>query len=229
MNRTTIWAGIAVAALFTAPAFAMPSAHKMDLPQQESKDASMGHADHCGLPTGEGAITAIDVAKSKVKIAHEPITSIGWSAMTMEFGALKPVDLAAFAVGDKVHFLLAPQKDKSYRIAAICVLDADESAHEACMNSMHESAMKVAAGSGKSCSMKMDGMDHEKMEGMDHKSHSMIDREPIVLAHGDESDDDHCKDHEDDEDESGDGHDHDGDDDDDRHDCDDDGDDGKRA
>lgn len=228
MNRVLILSAFTAAALFGAPAFAMPSGHKMDHPAQEPKDASMDHADHCGLPMGEGVVTAVDVAKSKVKISHQRIAAIGWSAMTMEFGALKPVDLAAFAVGDKVHFLLAAQKDKSWRIAALCALDAGKSAHEACMKSMHKAAMKVADEVGTSCDMKMDGMEHAKMEGMDHKSHSMIDREPIVLAHGDESDDDPCKDHEDHEDKSGDDHVHDSNGEE-HDDCDDDGDEGERA
>lgn len=233
MNRPLLMSAAFALALGGASAFAMPSGHKMDHPTTEPADA-MEHADHCGMPMGEGAITALDVAKAKVKISHKPITSIGWSAMTMEFGVLKPVDLAAFGAGDKVHFLLVPQKDKSYRIAAICALDAENGAHDACMNSMHESAMKIAAASGKSCDMKMDGMDHEKMEGMDHNSHSMIDSESILLAHGDESDDDHRKDHKDHGSESDDGHDHDGDskaddkDHDDGHDCEGEGEDGER-
>jgi Cu/Ag efflux protein CusF len=220
-------------ALAGAPAFAMSSGHKMDHPTTEPAGA-MEHADNCGMPMGEGEITALDVAKAKVKISHKPITSIGWSAMTMEFGVLKSVDLAAFGAGDKVHFLLVPQKDKSYRIAAICALDAENGAHDACMNSMHKLAMKIAAASGKSCDMKMDGTDHEKMEGMDHNGHSMIDRESIVLAHGGESNDDHCKDHKDHGGESDDGHDHDGNgeaddkDHDDGHDCEDEGENGER-
>lgn len=34
---------------------------------------AMNHADHCGLPSGEGAIAALDVAKARVAIAHEPV------------------------------------------------------------------------------------------------------------------------------------------------------------
>lgn len=172
MNRTMILSACAAAALVGAPANAMPAGHKMDHPAQEPKDATMDHADHCGLPMGEGAITALDVAKSRVKISHQPIAELSWPAMDMELGVLKPVDLAAFAVGDKVHFLLAPQKDKSHRVAALCALDAEESAHEACMKSMHEAAMKAAAASGKRCDMKIDDMDHKKMPGMDHEDHS---------------------------------------------------------
>lgn len=232
MSHNLRLSAFATAALLAAPAFAMPAGHKMDNPAQEPKDAFMDHADHCGLPVGEGVVTAVDVAKSKVKISHQPIATIGWSAMTMEFGIVKPVDLAAFATGDKVHFLLAAQKDKSYRIAALCALDAEKSAHEACMKSMHEAAMTVSAETGKSCDMNMDGMDHENMPGMDHKDHSAIDVKPIVLAsHPDETDEERCKDHEDHDGMTGDGHDHDGDGDSDGddhggHDCDDEGDDG---
>lgn len=161
MNRTIILSTIA-AALVCAPAFAMPSSHKKDHPATEPAGA-MDHSDHCGMPMGEGAITALDVAKSKVKISHGAISSIGWPAMTMEFQVLKLVDLAAFGEGDTVHFLLVPQKDISYRIAAMCALDAEKAAHDACMKSMHEAAMKSAAASGKRCDLEMDDTDEMKM------------------------------------------------------------------
>ena len=98
MNRPLLMSAAFALALAGAPAFAMPSGHKMDHPTTEPAGA-MEHADHCGMPMGEGEITALDVAKAKVKISHKPITSIGWSAMTMEFGVLKSVDLAAFGAG----------------------------------------------------------------------------------------------------------------------------------
>ena len=204
MTRTFLISASVAIAFGGASAFAMPAGHKMDHPMDMSKDAPMNHADTCGMPMAEGVINALDVARSKVKIAHEPIASIGWPAMNMEFAVLKPVDLAAFDQGDEVHFLLAPQKDKSYRVAAMCAADAEKSAHEACMKSMHEAAMKLAAQSGKPCDMKMDD---GQMPGMDHKEHSSLGAAAIELAHGDETDDEHCKDHKD----HGDGHDHDGD------------------
>jgi hypothetical protein len=79
----------------------------------------------------------------------------------MDFAVSKPVDLAAFSAGEQVHFMLKAEKDKSYSIAMMCSLDADEGTHEACMAKMHDIAMKTAENAGISCPMgEMDGMQH---------------------------------------------------------------------
>jgi Cu/Ag efflux protein CusF len=149
-----------------APAFALEAG---------SSASAMQHTDHCGLPMGEGTVTALDVKTSKARIDHRPIAELDWDAMTMDFKASKGVDLSAFAAGDRVHFLLAEdEKSKSYRIEAMCSLDAPEGLHDACMGKMHETAMSAAEASGKPCAMEgmdhgtMPGMDHGNMKGMDH-------------------------------------------------------------
>ena len=109
---TTVAALFAGAAL--SPAFAAEEKTQMD------QSAMMTSMDHCGLPMGEGVINALDVQKSKVNVTHKPIESIGWPEMKMDFTVLKPIDLAAFATGERVHFLLKAEKDKSYSIAAMC-------------------------------------------------------------------------------------------------------------
>lgn len=153
----------AILALLAAPVHAAPDQSDMD-PSAKIAGEAMDHGDHCGMPTGEGVINAFDVRKSKVDLTHEPIESIGWPEMRMQFSVLKPVDLSAFAVGERVHFMLKAEKDKSYSIAMMCSLDADEGTHEACMTKMHDVAMKSAADVGVACPMgEMDGM-----KGMDH-------------------------------------------------------------
>lgn len=150
---------LAAAVVFAAsPAFAL---------EGDSSAATMQHSDHCGLPMGEGTVTALDVKASNATIDHTPIAALNWDAMTMDFKAAKGVDLSAFAAGDRVHFLLSEDtKSKSYRIEAMCSLDAPEGLHDACMSKMHETAMSIATSSGKSCDM--GGMDHGAMKGMDH-------------------------------------------------------------
>jgi Cu/Ag efflux protein CusF len=137
--------------------------------------AAMDHSGACGLPMGEGKVAGLDVQASKVTLDHGPIAALGWDAMTMDFKAAKGIDLSAFAEGDRVHFLFVEDpKSASYRIEAICALDASEGLHEACMGKMHETAMAMAAKSGKACAMggmdhgSMPGMDHGAMKGMDH-------------------------------------------------------------
>lgn len=135
--------------------------------QMEPAKASGAAIEHCGLPMGEGVIGAVDVAKSRATIAHKAIPALGWDEMTMGFAVEKTVDLAAFAAGDRVHFLLTPdkkpksQKIISQNIVAMCAADADAGAHEACMGAMHQTAMKIADAAGAPCAM--EGMDHGAM------------------------------------------------------------------
>jgi len=168
---------LAAAIVFAAaPAFALES---------EPNAASMHHSDHCGLPMGEGTVTALDVKASKATIDHAPIAALNWDAMTMGFQAAKGIDLSAFAAGDRVHFLLAEgTKSKSYRIEAMCALDVSEGLHQACMGKMNETAMALAKSSGKSCNM--DAMDHGAMPGMDHAGMKGMDHGNMDdMKHGD--------------------------------------------
>lgn len=138
-------------------------------PHPEMDHKSDHQMDLCGMPSGEGVINALDVKKSKISISHKAIASIGYEAMTMDFAVLKPVDLTAYAKGERVHFLLKKGKENSYSIAAMCSLDIDEGAQSACMAQMHNVAMTAADDAGQPCSMEdMGGMDHGSMPGMDH-------------------------------------------------------------
>lgn len=175
---------ILAAALFaTAPAFASepttksahPPGHQMEPAGDESAKA-MDHSDHCGLPMGDGVISAVDVAKSRATINHKPIPALGWGEMTMAFAIDKTVDLSAFAAGERVHFLLAPDKKaKTQKIAAMCAAEAEAGAHKACMAAMHKAAMKIAGDADKPCAM--EGMDHGAMDhrSMDHGSRKKDD------------------------------------------------------
>ena len=168
---------LAAAVVFAAsPAFAL---------EGDSSAAVMQHSDHCVLPIGEGTLAGLDVKASKATIDHAPIAALNWDAMTMDFKAAKGIDLSAFAAGDRVHFLLTEDaKSKSYGIEAMCSLDAPKGLHDTCMGKMHETAMALAAASGKSCDM--GGMDHGAMPGMDHTGMKGMDHGNMDhLKHGD--------------------------------------------
>lgn len=138
------------AALFGAASLAPALAHN---------HGEMNHEDHCaGMPMGEGVVNAVNVKKSQINISHGPIKAIGWGEMTMDFSAAKKIDLSGFAAGEKVHFLLE-EKKKKWTIAAICSMDVEDGAHEACMQSMHKAAMKIAEKSGAPM-CKMHGKEH---------------------------------------------------------------------
>lgn len=55
---------------------------------------------------GVGVVQSVDTANGKVTIAHEPIESLGWPAMTMAFSVAQPEVLANVTSGQHVAFTL---------------------------------------------------------------------------------------------------------------------------
>ena len=53
---------------------------------------------------GVGTVTAVDSAKGKVTIAHGPIQTMKWPAMTMAFGVKDKALLDKLSTGKKVEF-----------------------------------------------------------------------------------------------------------------------------
>ena len=59
---------------------------------------------------GTGKVVAVDRAKLRIKLAHEPIKSLGWSAMMMDFSVVKASLLDGLKEGDTVQFELGKTK-----------------------------------------------------------------------------------------------------------------------
>ena len=59
---------------------------------------------------GTGKVVSVDRAKSKIKMAHEPIKSLGWSAMMMDFKVANAALLDGLKEGDAVQFELGKIK-----------------------------------------------------------------------------------------------------------------------
>ncbi|MDE2309278.1 MAG: copper-binding protein [Betaproteobacteria bacterium] len=55
---------------------------------------------------GTGKVVSVDRKKSRVRLAHEPIESLGWSGMTMDFSVAKASLLDGLRAGDTVKFEL---------------------------------------------------------------------------------------------------------------------------
>ncbi len=53
---------------------------------------------------GTGKVVSVDRAKLRIKLAHEPIKSLGWSAMLMDFSVAKASLLDGLKEGDAVQF-----------------------------------------------------------------------------------------------------------------------------
>ena len=74
-----------------------------------------GHAD----AHGTGTITAINAAQHRVGLQHEPIPSIGWPAMSMEFAVAPSVNLQTVQPGSRVNFSIEKGPDGMYVIQSI--------------------------------------------------------------------------------------------------------------
>ncbi|HET7062057.1 MAG TPA: copper-binding protein [Nitrosospira sp.] len=74
-----------------------------------------------GLGRGEDATThrttavvkSVDTANGKVKLAHEPVRSLNWPAMTMNFSVKEPALFDKLTVGKKVEVEFVQQGSNS--------------------------------------------------------------------------------------------------------------------
>ena len=67
---------------------------------------------------GAGIVQRVDLKDGRVTIAHGPIKSMNWSAMTMSFTAKDRKMLEGIKPGDKVEFEFVQQESK-YAITSI--------------------------------------------------------------------------------------------------------------
>jgi len=67
---------------------------------------------------GTGVITSLMIDHGMITMQHDPIESLGWPEMTMDFTTMDGVSLDGLAVGDVVEFELMEMDDK-YLISAI--------------------------------------------------------------------------------------------------------------
>lgn len=63
-------------------------------------------------------VKGIDAAKSQVELAHEPVKSLNWPAMTMGFSVKDPALFDKLAVGKKVEVEFV-QQGSDYVITAV--------------------------------------------------------------------------------------------------------------
>jgi membrane fusion protein, copper/silver efflux system len=65
---------------------------------------------------GEGVIRSIDWSNATITLAHEPIASLNWPAMIMDFRITDPALLQSVKPGQAIAFMLTEQTDGSYSI-----------------------------------------------------------------------------------------------------------------
>ena len=92
---------VAVAATSLAGCGAEEPSGMQGMPQSPAAQNSNAAESH-----GVGVVQSVDTANGKVTIAHEPIESLGWPAMTMGFSVARPELLADVENGQRVEFTL---------------------------------------------------------------------------------------------------------------------------
>lgn len=69
--------------------------------------------------SGTGVVKKVDAPRSAVTLAHDPIKSLNWPAMTMEFQVRDKAGLAKLKPEQKIEFELVEEKKGSYVISRI--------------------------------------------------------------------------------------------------------------
>ena len=112
MNKT-IMMSLSAAALMLA----VQSTYAADTPQMGNMQKDMG-AGSTKMHKGHGIVNKINARSGKVNISHEPIESMNWPKMTMDFSVQNMADLEAIKPGMPVDFELT-QKGTGYMISNI--------------------------------------------------------------------------------------------------------------
>lgn len=86
-------------------------------PNRPVEEAHNGHND----VHATGVVKAVDAGAHKVTIAHQPISQIGWPAMTMEFAVAPAVNLGTVKPDSHVDFSMEQGKDGMYVIQTIAL------------------------------------------------------------------------------------------------------------
>jgi Cu/Ag efflux protein CusF len=69
--------------------------------------------------TATGVVKKVDAKSGAVTLAHDPIKSLNWPAMTMDFRVRDKASLATLKPGQKIEFELVEEKKGSYVISRI--------------------------------------------------------------------------------------------------------------
>jgi len=75
-----------------------------------------------------GVIDAVNTQARRVRISHGPVEALGWSAMTMEFDVLPPVDLAVLKAGQHINFSLRQSDSGDFEVQSIRRRQPDDAA-----------------------------------------------------------------------------------------------------
>lgn len=84
----------------------------------EDGDGHKTEATAAATHVGYGKVVSVDEQAGKVKLTHEPIKSLKWPKMTMDFKAHDPAILKGLKPGDQIDFEIM-KMEGAYRIMKI--------------------------------------------------------------------------------------------------------------
>lgn len=87
---------------------------------QVAADHAHDHGDQSAQGTkGKGVVNSVDAAGHKVNVSHEPIPSLKWPAMKMDFAVAPSVDLKSVQAGTQIEFVVGKNKEGLPEIQSI--------------------------------------------------------------------------------------------------------------
>ena len=117
MKRALACSLLAVSSIFVLPAVLAQSQGTggMDMKEMDTKSEQKAK-----LLThkGSGTVSKVDAGKGTVTIAHAPVSTMNWPAMTMTFKAKDKALLGKVKPGQKVDFEFI-QQGKDYVVTAV--------------------------------------------------------------------------------------------------------------
>jgi Cu(I)/Ag(I) efflux system protein CusF len=116
MNKISITTYVFAAALATSTAFAQQKTDEMKSMDMSKTPAASAPAATSHQATG--IVKKVDAKAGLVTLAHEPVKSMHWPAMTMGFQVKDKMLFDKLAVGKKVDFEFV-QDSKGYVVTAV--------------------------------------------------------------------------------------------------------------
>ena len=95
--------------------------HEMNRTAASKEPASAVQPVHDGGSDAHatGTVNSVDAAQHKINLSHNPIPSIGWPAMTMDFPVAPSVDLSRIKPGARVNFSIQKGKGGMYEVQSV--------------------------------------------------------------------------------------------------------------
>jgi Cu(I)/Ag(I) efflux system protein CusF len=95
-----------------------PASKSMDMDKMDKNSMQMTDKKTAGSHLGTGVVKSLDTAKGSITLAHEPIKSLNWPAMTMGFKVMDKSLLNNVKPGDKVQFTMV-QSGSDYVVTSL--------------------------------------------------------------------------------------------------------------